>query len=638
MPRVCIVKGCASAGQRNGRNPRPEGEVLYPSSVDQISFHSFPAKPMVRIKWLENLGLDSVPHESAVVCSRHFTESCFKKESDKTRYQGTKSRGRPKKSQGNNAFEFGDRHIGSLIKPKSLRILFSEAFPTKKLGRPNVSLPHRRFLPPPSEGERKEEDLKEIHKLTLSIYMEGVEKDDNSQAESTGGDMMELMPDSKKLKRKSSAVDTDMQDVENENLKPEILSTEDKRKLFRPSNKSYPAELFVRTVELQAMKARGPKRDGATITYAMSLMDKSEMTPDQLELLSEQTTWESFTAVFLDTFGQNPLSMDEKIDFFNTCYKQSNEDCFDHMLRSQFLAEMIQTSSGCGGCQNKVSSEWSKVFFIAGLEASERDICRAKSATEPLEGLARMVNQFNGFEPAPTIFDTMTEFCEYDKQIKDNFGREKPRDDVISEVNFDLSESREETDLNDKIAEESFGTEFMDDHNYISDMQKKVQTVSPSRQELLDKLAFLNNLASEPCGAGKLLSQASNLEARKKGIERMGDDEFMEDLNHPSECQNDAEDTPASRKELLDKLSFLNKLDSEICDSKAFESPGSELEAARKRNINDTSDNHKPAVHRKYHAIAADPQVFACTEGGCISAFSQKVNLRLHLQRRHGKE
>ena len=72
MPDGCVVPGCVP----------PKVVPLFPSD-SSVSFHRFPVNVDVRSKWLANLGLEAIPYERALVCSKHFTASCFKKRSVK---------------------------------------------------------------------------------------------------------------------------------------------------------------------------------------------------------------------------------------------------------------------------------------------------------------------------------------------------------------------------------------------------------------------------------------------------------------------------------------------------------------------------------------------------------------------------
>ena len=47
---------------------------------------------------------------------------------------------------------------------------------------------------------------------------------------------------------------------------------------------------------------------------------------------------------------------------------------------------------------------------------------------------------------------------------------------------------------------------------------------------------------------------------------------------------------------------------------------------------------HNFERHQQSHKSVKDRIVFGCLEPGCESVYSQKVNLRLHMERKHNKE
>ena len=69
MPDACVVPGCVP----------PKKNALF-DSARPLAYHHFPTDSVVRKKWLDNLGWEKVPYDQALVCSRHFTDECYKKQ------------------------------------------------------------------------------------------------------------------------------------------------------------------------------------------------------------------------------------------------------------------------------------------------------------------------------------------------------------------------------------------------------------------------------------------------------------------------------------------------------------------------------------------------------------------------------
>ena len=144
---------------------------------------------------------------------------------------------------------------------------------------------------------------------------------------------------------------------------------------FRPSNSTYPVQVFLSVLEHSA-KERGLYTDSDMIAYAITQLDITEIPQAKIALFSQQATWDNFKSVLLLAYNKNPL-FDEKVDLFKSLTKGAKEDCYHYLIRIRYAADLIRSSVICSCDPASINvGEWAKILFMAGIEPYERDLCR----------------------------------------------------------------------------------------------------------------------------------------------------------------------------------------------------------------------------------------------------------------------
>lgn len=145
--------------------------------------------------------------------------------------------------------------------------------------------------------------------------------------------------------------------------------------LFRPSNSTYPVQVFISILEHKA-KGRGLSTDADLIDFAVTQLDTTEIKEAKIKLFSQQASWENFKSVLLLAYNKEPL-FEEKVDLFKSLAKGPNEDCYHYLIRIRYAASLIKESVSCQCDKASVDvDELAKILFMAGIESYEQNLCR----------------------------------------------------------------------------------------------------------------------------------------------------------------------------------------------------------------------------------------------------------------------
>jgi len=157
---------------------------------------------------------------------------------------------------------------------------------------------------------------------------------------------------------------------------------------FSPNNAELPVQVFLSILEYEnGGDEADTEEDPVQVEKALVHLDSNKIRKKQMEALRSQTSWRDFKALMSRYFARDEEPLYNKVVLLQSLFKSPEENCHHYLIRVRYVAGLIRSSVSCECPTFLVDvEEWTRVLFMAGLDQKERNFCDINTLLEAPQG------------------------------------------------------------------------------------------------------------------------------------------------------------------------------------------------------------------------------------------------------------